>query len=82
MIERHQSRCRSYLDDGWQEFITPGCFRDSCFTAFRLPGKAKRLSVYTTDRVQRVRVDGRLVSETWFPLREADAPTSSANSPT
>lgn len=82
MIERHRARCRSYLEDGWQEFISPGCFRDSCFTAFRLPGKAKRLSVFTTDRVQRIRVNGRLVSETWFSVRGTDAQALSANSPT
>ena len=82
MIERHQARCRSYINDGWHVYFTHNLYGTSCYTTFRHPIKAKRLSVYTDERVQRVRVNDVVVSETWFTYHDVDAKPSSANSPT
>lgn len=62
--ERHAKTCRSYQKDGWTVFIQPSCLRDSFFTVFRRPGHSKKLSVFTNQVCQRIRVNSELVSET------------------
>lgn len=79
--ERHAKTCRSYQNDGWVVWIEHGCFTELFFTVFRRQGTDKRLSVFTNKDCQRIRVNSKLVSETWW--KKSAKPTMvSANSRT